>query len=81
MYQIGEKIRKIRELRKLSRKYVACELAISVNTYGKIERDETELTMKRLDEISRILNVKMTTIIDFDENQLFDKNAFRKWEY
>lgn len=80
MNKIGEKIKKIRELRNFSRRFMANELAISVTTYGKIERNETELTISRLEQISVVLNVKMTTIIEFDENQLLDKNAFRKWE-
>jgi len=71
MDNLGEKIKKIRELRNISRKYVANELMISTTSYGKIERNEHDITVKRLARISEILNVRMSVIIDFDENKLF----------
>ena len=72
MDNIGQKIKKIRELRNFSRHYVASQLVISITTYGKIERDELDITIKRLSQISKILNVSISTIIDFDENKLFN---------
>ena len=79
MGNIGEKIRKIREIRNMSRKYVAFELMISTNTYGKIERDEIDITLKRLYHISKILNVGITTIIEFDENKFLDNSRAKKF--
>ena len=73
MNNIGEKIKKIRELRNFSRRYVACELMISTNTYGKIERNEMDITLKRLGQIADVLKVGVSTIIDFDENQILMK--------
>jgi transcriptional regulator with XRE-family HTH domain len=70
MNNIGQKIKMIRELRNYTRNYVASELKISLNTYGKIERDEANLTIQRLSRIAKILNVGVTTIIDFDQNKL-----------
>ena len=78
MEKIGEKIRKIREIRNLSRKHVACELMISHTTYGKIERDEIDITIKRLDQISKVLEVSIIAILDFDENKFFEKRRSRK---
>lgn len=75
MNNIGQKIKKIRELRNLSRRYLANELVISMNTYGKIERGETDITIGRLYQISKILNVSVTAIIDFDENKLFNRRT------
>jgi transcriptional regulator with XRE-family HTH domain len=71
MNNIGEKIKKIRELRNYPRKFVAGELMVSNTTYGKIERDEIDLTIKRLSQIAEVLNVSISTIIDFDENKIF----------
>lgn len=70
-YNVGQKIRKIRELRNFSRQYLANQLEISINTYGKIERNELDVTLGRLSKISKILNVNLTTLIDFDEDKLF----------
>jgi transcriptional regulator with XRE-family HTH domain len=75
MENIGQKIKKIRELRNFSRHYVASQLVISITTYGKIERNELDITLKRLYQISRILDVSMSAIIDFDENSLFNSKV------
>jgi transcriptional regulator with XRE-family HTH domain len=74
MDNIGEKIKKIRELRNFPRKYVAGELMISTTSYGKIERDEIDITIKRLSQIAKVLNVSICTIIDFDGNKLFSSS-------
>jgi transcriptional regulator with XRE-family HTH domain len=77
MNKIGQKIKKIRELRDFSRHYVASQLEISITTYGKIERDEIDITLTRLSKIAEILNVTITSIIDFDENKLFAKSSIK----
>jgi transcriptional regulator with XRE-family HTH domain len=79
MDHIGEKIKKIRELRNFSRKFVANELLISVTTYGKIERNNTDITVKRLYQIANVLNVGASTILDFDENLLFSPAFKERW--
>ena len=71
MDNLGQKIKKIRELKNISRKYVANELMISTTSYGRIERNEFDITVKRLAQISAILNVRMSVILDFDEKKIF----------
>jgi transcriptional regulator with XRE-family HTH domain len=65
------KIRKIREIRNYSQEYLAQCLNLSVRAYSKIETGETQLTIKRLNEISQVLEVTPLQILGFDEKQLF----------
>jgi transcriptional regulator with XRE-family HTH domain len=54
---IGQKIKEIREARHYSQESIAKALDISVTSYAKIERDEVEITVKRLEEIAKALKV------------------------
>lgn len=73
--KIGEKIRKIREMKGISQEYLASELNISSQAFGKIEREETKLDFNRLSEIAKLLHVDPTDIINFDESKIFN-NTF-----
>lgn len=68
---IGENIRKIRELKGYSQEYLASQLNISPQAFGKIERGETRLDFSRLAEIAAHLKVNPLDIINFDEGKLF----------
>jgi len=65
-------IRKIRELKNLTREYVADELKMSMSGYGKIERGEVDLTVSKLIEISKILDVSIEFIFKFDITIFFN---------
>jgi transcriptional regulator with XRE-family HTH domain len=54
---LGGKIRKIREMKGLSQEYVAAQLSLSPQAFGKIERQETRLDFQRLQEIAKVLEV------------------------
>ena len=49
-------------------------MGISLNGYGKIERNETDPTLKRLEQIASILGVDVLQLINFDEKQVFNVN-------
>lgn len=57
MISTGEKIRIRRLLKNYSQEYMAFMLEISQAAYSNLERDETELTIKRVYEIAEILEV------------------------
>lgn len=68
--KIGEKIVVIRKMRGYSQEYVSMKLKISQSAYGKVERDQTDLTLGRLKEISDILglpNPADLLLFDIDE--------------
>ena len=70
---IGNRLRKLRELRNYTQSYMSIQLEISLSAYSKIERDETEISLKRLQQIAEILNVTVTGILHFDEEVLIDQ--------
>ena len=70
--RIGEKIRKIRELKGLKQSNLAEKLGLTMNGYGKIERGETTLTLERLEQISEALGMKVLDLMHFDEKVVFN---------
>lgn len=73
--RIGEKLRKIREMKGFSQEFMASQLNISPQAFGKIEREETKLDFVRLETIARIMEVDPLDIINFDESQIYN-NTF-----
>jgi transcriptional regulator with XRE-family HTH domain len=54
---IPDKIRKARVLKGLSQENVADMLGISTTAYGDIERGKTELSIKRAQDLSKVLDL------------------------
>jgi transcriptional regulator with XRE-family HTH domain len=73
--KIGEKIRKIREMKGISQEAIATHLDITPQAFGKIEREETKLNFDRIQKIANYLHVKVEDIVNFDENNIFN-NTF-----
>lgn len=69
--KLGDKIKKLRELKNYTQQYLADELGISLSGYGKIERDQTEITLSRLMQIAEILDVDLFTLIQFNGDSFF----------
>ena len=59
-------IRKIRESKAYTQDYLALKLAISQNAYSKIELGYTKITVERLFQIARILEVDPVELISID---------------
>jgi len=57
MSNVGEKIRIRRLTKSYSQEYMAFMLDISQAAYSNLERDETEMTIKRIYEIAEILEM------------------------
>lgn len=70
--KVGDKIKKLRELKNYTQQYMADELELSLSGYGKIERDETDISISRLEKIATVLEVDVNTILSFDERQVFN---------
>lgn len=69
---IGNRLRKLRELRNYTQEYVAKKLNMTATGYGKIERDESDVSFQKLKKIAIILNIKIEDIINFNEDLVFD---------
>jgi transcriptional regulator with XRE-family HTH domain len=74
---LGQKIKKLRELKNYTQQHLADELGISLSGYGKIERDQTEITMARLLEIAKILKIDLFSLIHFNGNDVFKNGKLR----
>jgi transcriptional regulator with XRE-family HTH domain len=72
--KIGDKIRRIRDLKGLKQEEVAALLKITPQAYSKVERNETKLDTERLEEIAKIFNMSVDEIQQFDEKNLFFNN-------
>ena len=72
--QPEQKLKQIRELKNLSQEYIANQLGLSVRAYSKIETGETQLTINRLNEISRIMCVDPIEVLGFDDKNIFNIN-------
>ncbi len=72
MSTIGTKIRKIRELKNLKQEHMADKLGISTVTYGKIERDEADVSHERLEQISKVFDLAIQDILGFDEKEVLN---------
>jgi len=69
---LGQKIKKIRELKNLTQSHMAVELGLSQSAYSKIELGETELTYNKLQRIAEILKMTPEEITTFNEQMIFN---------
>ncbi len=67
-----QNIKKFRELKDITREQMASDLNMSVSGYSKIERGEIELTLNRVFEISEILDVELSQLLNFDVTTIFN---------
>jgi transcriptional regulator with XRE-family HTH domain len=75
---VYKNIKKIRELKNLTRDYVADELKMSTSGYGKIERGEVDLTVSKLEKIAEVLDVSIEFIFRFDVSLFFENRTNRR---
>lgn len=69
---IGNNIKKLRELKNYTQSYMAEKLNLSLSGYNKIERDGTDISLKRLQQIADVLETDYRTILNFDQNKIFN---------
>jgi len=72
MSNIGDNIKKFRELKNLTREQIAAELNMSLSNYSKIERGEIDLTISRIYDIAKVIGIDVSQILNFDATQIFN---------
>lgn len=75
MSLVGEKIRKIREIRGYSQEYVASKLEMSQNNYSRIELNQVKVNLDRLQDVATVLEVDIMDILNFDERYVFHSTS------
>ncbi|WP_035655447.1 helix-turn-helix domain-containing protein [Flavobacterium filum] len=69
---IGQKIRKVRELKGFTQDYMADKLAISQRAYSKLENNETKLDWEKIELVSSVLGVDPLELVAFDDTLVFN---------
>lgn len=67
MQKTKDRIKTLREERHLSQEQVAEQMGISPNSYGKLERGETKLTLEKLEQIAHIFDMDIVELINNEE--------------
>jgi transcriptional regulator with XRE-family HTH domain len=70
--QIGQKIKKLRELRNFTQSHMAEELGLSQSAYSKLELGETEITYNKLERVAEVLGMRPEEVISFNESMVFN---------
>jgi transcriptional regulator with XRE-family HTH domain len=70
--QIPEKLRKIRELKGYSQEYMALQMDMSQRQYQRIESGEADISMGKLEEMCKALEVSVEQLMGFDEQFIFN---------
>ncbi len=68
MFEIGKKIKALRQQRGWSQSDIAELLSISVPAFSKIESDITDLNISRLKQIADVFNIPMVDLISDQAN-------------
>lgn len=72
MENIYDNIKRFRELKNITREFIAAELGMSLSGYSKLERGEVDITVSKIYKIAEILNVSVEQILNFDASQIFN---------
>ena len=62
--QVGERIRAIRESKKLTQANMAEELGMTTSAYSKIERNSINIPLNRLFQIAEILEINIADLFE-----------------
>lgn len=78
MSKAGENIKTLREIKNLTQDYVASQLSMSIANYSNIESGKTDVTLTRLQQIAKVLEIDYRQILNLDKDQLFNKPYFKQ---
>ena len=67
--EIGQKIKKVRELRNFTQDYVAAKIGITQEAYSKLESSKTNVSVQRMEQVADVLGIGIFDLMNFDENK------------
>ena len=73
MKTLGEKIRSVRESKKMTQDDMAYDLGITLGAYSRIERGVTDVNLSRIEQIAKILKITMVDLFAQGEKTELDK--------
>ena len=74
MNYVGAKIKKHREERGITQEYIANEMSITQSTYGRLEKSDKRLSVDRLIEIAKILDVSISVLFGEKASNVIHEN-------
>jgi transcriptional regulator with XRE-family HTH domain len=76
---LGQKVKKLRELKSLTQSDMAFKLGITQGAYSKLEIGLSDISYSKLTEIATVLNISVEDIIAFNnENLVFNLKNNKK---
>jgi transcriptional regulator with XRE-family HTH domain len=72
MPAIGNKIKKLRELKGFKQEYMAERLGITQQSYSKLESDKGDIPFSRIEQLADIFEMKPEDLVAFDEKMVFN---------
>lgn len=71
---INEKIRLVREAKGLTQEQVAEKLEISRNSYGDIERGDSDVKLSKLEKIAELFEMQLSELVDLSDKGTININ-------
>lgn len=75
---LSERIRQVRLQKGLSQENMADMLGLSTTAYGDLERGRTELSVSRLENISKLLEIPLPELLGFDSMTMSETEWLRQ---
>ena len=72
---IGNNIKKLRELKNLTQEYMASEMGCSQKTYSNIEKSGNEIKIATVETIAKILNLSLNKILELNAEAILNNNS------
>jgi transcriptional regulator with XRE-family HTH domain len=72
---VHEKIRFVRQAKGLSQHEMAEKLGICLNSYGSLERGETDIKWARLEQIAEVFDMSLPQLVGLDEKNVFNSTS------
>lgn len=82
--EVYKKIKAMRMLKGWSQDEIAEKLGIAVNSYSKIERGETDVSLSRLAQIAEIMEVDLSQLLELNGHNILhvlNNNNCADWKF
>jgi transcriptional regulator with XRE-family HTH domain len=75
MHNIGDKVKKLRELKGFKQEYMAEKLSISQQSYSNLENGKMDVPFSKIEQIADLFGMRVEDMVSFDEKVVFNLNA------
>lgn len=81
MNTIGQKIKKIREIKGFKQDYMADQLEISQQSYSNIESNKIDVPFSKITQIAEVFGMRIEDMVAFDEKFVFNMTGNHNMGY